>query len=57
MMHYERLPVSSYYVIAEFASLQIIFGATVITTTTQRTVSEDTKKVHGQFAWRILVGT
>ena len=56
-MHYERLPVSSYYVIAEFASLQIIFGATVITTTTQRTVSEDTKKVHGQFAWRILVGT
>ena len=29
MMHYEGVPVSSYYVIAEFASVQIIFGATV----------------------------
>ena len=28
-MHYEGVPVSSYYVIAEFASVQIIFGATV----------------------------
>ena len=28
MMHYER-PESSYYVIAEIASVQIIFGATV----------------------------
>ena len=30
MMHYEGVPVSSYNVIAEFASVQIIFGATVI---------------------------
>ena len=29
MMHYEGVQVSSYYVIAEFASVQIIFGATV----------------------------
>ena len=29
MMHYEGYPVSSYYLIAEFASVQIIFGATV----------------------------
>ena len=29
MMHYEGVPVSSYYVIAEFASVQIIFGATI----------------------------
>ena len=29
MMHYERVPVSSYHVIAEFASVQIIFGATI----------------------------
>ena len=29
MMHYEGLPVSSYYVIAEFANVRIIFGATV----------------------------
>ena len=29
MKHYEGVPVSSYYVIAEFASVQIIFGATV----------------------------
>ena len=29
MMHYEGVPVSSYYVIPEFASVQIIFGATV----------------------------
>ena len=29
MMHYEGVPVSSYYVMAEFASVQIIFGATV----------------------------
>ena len=29
MMHYEGVPVSSYYVIAEFASVRIIFGATV----------------------------
>ena len=28
-MHYEGVPVSSYYVIAEFASVRIIFGATV----------------------------
>ena len=28
-MHYEGVPVSTYYVIAEFASVQIIFGATV----------------------------
>ena len=28
-MHYEEHPVSSYYVIAEFASVQIMFGATV----------------------------
>ena len=28
-MHYEGVPVSSYYIIAEFASVQIIFGATV----------------------------
>ena len=28
-MHYEGVPVSSYYVIAEFASVKIIFGATV----------------------------
>ena len=30
MMHYEGHPVSSYYVIVEFASIQIFFGATVI---------------------------
>ena len=29
MMHYEGVPVSSYYVIAEFASVRIIFGATL----------------------------
>ena len=29
MMHYEGVPVSIYYVIAEFTSVQIIFGATV----------------------------
>ena len=29
IMHYEGVPVCSYYVIAEFASVQIIFGATV----------------------------
>ena len=29
MMHYEGVLVSSYNVIAEFASVQIIFGATV----------------------------
>ena len=29
MMHYEGVLVSSYYVIAEFASVRIIFGATV----------------------------
>ena len=29
MRHYEGVPVSSYYVIAEFASIQILFGATV----------------------------
>ena len=29
MMHYEGVPVSSYYAIAEFASVQIIVGATV----------------------------
>ena len=28
-MHYEGVVVSSYYVIAEFAGVQIIFGATV----------------------------
>ena len=28
-MHYEGVPLSSYYVIAEFASVRIIFGATV----------------------------
>ena len=28
-MHYEGVPVFSYYVTAEFASVQIIFGATV----------------------------
>ena len=30
MMHFEGVPVSSYYVIAEFASVQLIFGATVL---------------------------
>ena len=30
MMHYKGVPVGSYYVIAEFASVRIIFGATVI---------------------------
>ena len=29
MMHYEGVPVSSYYVIAKLASVQIMFGATV----------------------------
>ena len=29
MMHYEGHPVIGYYVIAEFVSVQIIFGATV----------------------------
>ena len=29
VMHYEGLPVNSYHVTAEFASVQIIFGATV----------------------------
>ena len=29
VMHYKGRPVSSYYVIAEIASVQIIFGATV----------------------------
>ena len=29
MVHHEGVPVSSYYVIAEFASVRIIFGATV----------------------------
>ena len=29
MMRYKGHPVSDYYVIAEFASVQIIFGATV----------------------------
>ena len=29
MVHHEGVPVSSYYVIAAFASVQIIFGATV----------------------------
>ena len=28
-MHYEGVPASNYYVIAEFASIQVIFGATV----------------------------
>ena len=28
-MHYEGVPLGIYYVIAEFASVQIIFGATV----------------------------
>ena len=28
-MHYEGVPVSSYYATAEFASVQIIIGATV----------------------------
>ena len=30
MMHYERVPVSRYYGIAELASVRIIFGATVL---------------------------
>ena len=43
MMHYEGVPVSSYYVIAEFASVQIIFGATVCTSenTSIRYFTED----------------
>ena len=31
IMHYEGVPVSIYYIIVEFASVQIIFGATVLT--------------------------
>ena len=30
MMHYEGRPVGSYYVIAEFSSVHMIFGATVL---------------------------
>ena len=54
MMHYEGCPVSSYYVIAKFASVQIIFGATVYGKQYQRSGPEDLQDQGTEEEWQTI---
>ena len=53
-MHYEGCPVSSYYVIAKFASVQIIFGATVYGKQYQRSGPEDLQDQGTEEEWQTI---
>ena len=54
-MHYEGVPVSSYYVIAEFASVRIIFGATVSAITLKTQFPIETCGKTSKFLQRTLI--